>query len=154
MPSPHLIHESELSWTDITHGYHLANEEAIYVLAGQGSLRLGEETLPLKAGDYVALPAGPGTAHQLFNEGPEPLRYLALSTMQAPDIVMYPDSRKVGVFGGAAPGETRPRASCMPTSPWPPRWTTGTARTRASRSLAPAGEPAGGGYRFLVRERW
>lgn len=140
MPSPHLIHESELPWTDLTHGrrvalrrkqlgaaakghqlgcsliellpgkqswprhYHLANEEAIYVLAGQGSLRLGEETLPLKAGDYVALPAGPGTAHQLFNEGPEPLRYLAFSTMQAPDIVMYPDSKKVGVFGGAAPG--------------------------------------------------
>jgi len=84
--------------------YHLANEEALYVLAGTGRLRLGEETVHVKAGDYVALPPGAGCAHQLFNDSPEPLRYLAFSTMEEPDVVIYPDSKKVGVFGGAAPG--------------------------------------------------
>ena len=140
MPHPHLVHESDLPWSETRHGsrvairrkqlgaaakgrklgcsliqllpgkqswrrhYHLANEEAIYVLAGTGRLRLGEDTLPVKAGDYVALPAGPGCAHQLFNDGTEPLRYLALSTMEEPDVCVYPDSKKVGVFAGAAPG--------------------------------------------------
>ena len=43
-------------------------------------------------------------AHQLFNEGSEVLRYLVFSTMEEPDVVVYPDSKKVGVFAGAAPG--------------------------------------------------
>ncbi|XXF78580.1 cupin domain-containing protein [Myxococcaceae bacterium GXIMD 01537] len=84
--------------------YHLANEEALYVLTGTGRLRLGGEWVALKAGDYVALPPGPGAAHQLFNDGPEVLRYLAFSTMEEPDVVVYPDSNKVGLFVGAAPG--------------------------------------------------
>lgn len=84
--------------------YHLANEEAIYVLSGAGWVRLGAERVEVKAGSYVALPPGPECAHQLFNEGPEPLRYLAFSTMEQPDVVVYPDSKKLGVFAGAAPG--------------------------------------------------
>lgn len=84
--------------------YHLANEEALFVLSGTGRLRLGGETVAVKAGDYVALPPGEERAHQLFNDGAEPLRYLALSTMEHPDVVVYPDSRKLGVFAGAAPG--------------------------------------------------
>jgi len=86
--------------------YHLhhANEEALYILAGRGELRLGGETYPVAAGDYVALPAGPAHAHALHNPGPEPLEYLCLSTMIAPEVVEYPDSDKVGVMAGSAPG--------------------------------------------------
>ena len=32
------------------------------------------------------------------------LRYLCMSTMRAPDICVYPDSKKFGLFGGGAPG--------------------------------------------------
>jgi hypothetical protein len=32
------------------------------------------------------------------------LRYLCFSTMVEPDVTVYPDSGKVGIFGGAAPG--------------------------------------------------
>jgi uncharacterized cupin superfamily protein len=99
--------------------YHLANEEALFVLEGSGSLRLGAETVPLKAGDYVALPAGSACAHQLVNEGETPLRYLAFSTMLEPDVVVYPDSNKVGVLAGAAPGgnkAARTLEACLPLS--------------------------------------
>lgn len=84
--------------------YHLANEEAIYVLAGEGTLRLGTGEARLAAGDYVALPPGEEHAHQLVNDGSEPLRYLAFSTMNQPDIMGYPDSNKFGLMAGAAPG--------------------------------------------------
>ena len=84
--------------------YHLANEEAIYVLAGQGTIWLGAEHHALRAGDYVALPAGNEHAHQILNEGDADLLFLCLSTMSHPDICIYPDSEKAGIFGGAAPG--------------------------------------------------
>ncbi|WP_342378160.1 cupin domain-containing protein [Myxococcus stipitatus] len=84
--------------------YHLANEEAYYVLSGSGLLRLGDASLPVRAGDYVALPVGAACAHQLVNDGTETLRYLAFSTMVEPDVMVYPDSKKVCVTAGSAPG--------------------------------------------------
>jgi uncharacterized cupin superfamily protein len=84
--------------------YHTGNEEALFVLAGAGSLRLDGETVPLEAGDYVALPAGEASAHRVVNDGDAPLRYLAVSTMRDPDVTVYPDSGTVGVFAGAPPG--------------------------------------------------
>jgi uncharacterized cupin superfamily protein len=87
--------------------YHLANEEAIYVLEGSGTLRMGGEQVEISCGDYVALPVGPACAHQVTNTSDAPLRYLCLSTMVEPDVLVYPDSNKVGLFAGAAPGGAR-----------------------------------------------
>ncbi len=84
--------------------YHTANEEAVYVLAGEGRLRTGNGEHTLAAGDYVALPAGEEGAHRVVNDGDAPLRYLAVSTMTEPDVTVYPDSEKFGVFVGAPPG--------------------------------------------------
>jgi uncharacterized cupin superfamily protein len=84
--------------------YHLANEEAIYVLEGSGTLRIGGDEIRVSAGDYVALPARSEGAHQLINSSEAALRYLCFSTMVEPDVMVYPDSGKVGIFGGAAPG--------------------------------------------------
>lgn len=83
--------------------YHTANEEAIFVLSGSGALRTQRETLEITMGDYVALPAGESGARQVINSSDEPLRYLCVSTMTEPEIVGYPDSRKVGLFAGSAP---------------------------------------------------
>ncbi|GAO03700.1 cupin domain-containing protein [Anaeromyxobacter sp. PSR-1] len=91
------------------HHFHCANEEAIFVLAGSGLLRLGDAEVRVGPGDYVALPAGPAAAHQLRNDGAAPLQYLALSTMLPTDITVYPDSGKVGLFAGAAPGGPKER---------------------------------------------
>lgn len=83
---------------------HCANEEAIYVLAGSGTLRLPDREFPLEPGTYAALPRGPEHAHQVTNTGDETLRYLCLSTQIEPEVVIYPDSDKVGLFAGTAPG--------------------------------------------------
>lgn len=93
--------------------YHLANEEALYILEGQGTLRLGEKETPVGPGDYVALPTGPETAHQLINGGTGPLRYLAISTMIEPDVLVYPDSKKFGLMAGAAPGGEKEKRTLL-----------------------------------------
>ncbi len=61
--------------------YHLANEEAIYVLEGSGILRIGGEEVQVTKGDYVALPARSEAAHQLVNSSEAVLRYLCFSSM-------------------------------------------------------------------------
>jgi uncharacterized cupin superfamily protein len=93
--------EGNRSWP---YHYHTANEEAIYVLDGTGTLRLDGETTTLEAGDYVALPAEERGAHQIVNDSPGDLRYLMLSTMTEPDVTVYPDSDKLSVFAGSPPG--------------------------------------------------
>lgn len=86
--------------------YHLANEEALYILSGKGVLRIGEEEVAVSRGDYVALLPGK-TAHQLINNSGSLLRYICISTMIEPDISIYPDSGKIGIFAGSAPGGPR-----------------------------------------------
>jgi len=76
----------------------------MYVLEGWGTLRIGGEEVRVSKGDYVALPARAEAAHQIVNDTETVLRYLCFSTMEAPDVMVYPDSGKVGIFGGAAPG--------------------------------------------------
>jgi len=86
--------------------YHVANEEAIYILDGEVTLRLGDREIAVGPGDYIALPVGPDHPHQLINRSGSPVRYLCMSTMQYPEIAFYPDSRKVGVIApsGGVPG--------------------------------------------------
>ncbi len=86
--------------------YHLhhANEEAIYILSGRGRLRLDEAEHTVGEGDYIALRVGRAGAHQLINDADAPLRYLCMSTMIEPEVAEYPDSGKIGVLAGAAPG--------------------------------------------------
>ncbi len=86
--------------------YHLhhANEEMFVILDGTGTLRYDGTRYPLRAGDLVAAPTGPGTAHQIVNTSDGELRYLAISTMEEPDVAEYPDSGKIAAIAGAPPG--------------------------------------------------
>lgn len=88
--------------TAFPHHFHCANEEAIYILEGEGDIRIGEATVKVGAGDYIALPPGPEHAHSLANTGQAPLRYLCISTTQSTEVVYYPDSKKFGAFGSPA----------------------------------------------------
>lgn len=90
--------------------YHTANEEAIYVLGGTGTIRLAGETSEIEAGDYVSLPADESGGHRVINDSDGTLRYLAISTMNDPDLTVYPDSEKMGVYVGAPPGGREERS--------------------------------------------
>jgi uncharacterized cupin superfamily protein len=81
------------------------------VLCGSGELRIGQERVSVRAGDYAAFPAGPEHAHTLTNTGNEPLRYLSFSNQNTADICGYPDSKK---FGFAA----MPDSSAWPNGMW------------------------------------
>jgi uncharacterized cupin superfamily protein len=89
------------SWYEIPPGrsgfpfhYHCVNDEAIYILDGAGTLRIGDATVAVRAGDYLTFPPGPAAAHRLDNTGTAPLHYLCFSTMQLAEICGYPDSNK------------------------------------------------------------
>ena len=75
---------------------HLAEEELVLVLAGQPSLRTPEGWRELAEGDLVSFPRGEAGAHQIVNRTAEPVRFLAVSTNGEPDLVLYPDSGKLG----------------------------------------------------------
>ena len=85
--------------------YHEGNEESIFVLNGSGTLYLGpeKETHALEPKDYVALPAGEESAHDI-EAGEDGLELLMSATMEEPDITVYPDRDMVGLYAGSAPG--------------------------------------------------
>jgi uncharacterized cupin superfamily protein len=83
------------------HAHHVT-EEAMFVVSGHAHVRTPEGTTPIGPGDYVSFPAG-GPAHQLVNDGDEPLVYLGLSASQGFDAVDYPDTGKLAVSLGAFP---------------------------------------------------
>lgn len=89
--------------------HHHANEEHFFVLSGAGVLRYGDEWHDVGPNDYIyCQPGGVEHAHQLINTGDVDLVYLAISTLQVPEVVGYPDSQKTGVM--VAPiGQPPPR---------------------------------------------
>lgn len=85
---------------------HHVNEEMFYVVEGRGKVRIGDAEHPIRKGDVIAAPAGGiDTAHQIINDSDEELRYLMVSTMIPTEVVDYPDSKKVAVYVGSAPGQ-------------------------------------------------
>lgn len=92
------------------HAHH-ANEEMFFILEGEGTLRHAGEEYPVRTGDFIAAVADLGQPHQLINSGAAELKYLAVSTMEQPDVFVYPDSDKFGVFAGSAPGGRREERS-------------------------------------------
>ena len=86
--------------------YHLhhVNEEMFLILEGEGLLRLDGDERDVREGDLICIPAGPGGAHQIINSSDGELRYLAISTMEEPDVTEFPDSDKIRTMVGSAPG--------------------------------------------------
>jgi uncharacterized cupin superfamily protein len=82
---------------------HLAEEELLVVLEGRPSLRTPAGWREVEPGEVLSFPRGEEGAHQLVNRTDGIVRFLAFSTQYGPDIVVQPDSGKVGAF------ERRPR---------------------------------------------
>jgi uncharacterized cupin superfamily protein len=78
--------------------WHYVEEELIVVLEGTPSLRTPGGTRRLEEGEVVVFPTGEEGGHQIANDTDGDVRFLAFSTQGEPDIVMYPESGKVGVF--------------------------------------------------------
>jgi len=85
--------------------YHCANEEALYVLEGTGTLHIGADQVAVGPGDYATFPVGPAHTHQLLNTGDGPLRYLCFSTLIPTEVVGYPHSKKIGAMSVNSTGE-------------------------------------------------
>lgn len=77
--------------------YHMVEEEHIIALEGEATLRLGDERYTLKAGDYVAFPAGQRAGHCLVNESDKPFRFIMIGDNQPNEVCVYPDSNKFSV---------------------------------------------------------
>ena len=89
---------------------HRVNEEMFFVLEGEGEVRIGTERHRVRKGDFIACPpGGPESAHQIINTGNGELKYLAVSTMEYPEICDYPDSGKflVAEFPRSADGSVQ-----------------------------------------------
>ena len=54
--------------------HHLKTEEIYFILAGQASMRVGQETADVGPDDAIAIP--PGASHQIINTGDDVLRFL------------------------------------------------------------------------------
>src|SRR3989338_1701752 len=74
------------------HAHH-ANEEMFFVLEGRGTIRIGKDRHPIRKGDFISLPPGRRYAHQIVNTSTRPLRFLAVSTMELPEVGEYPESK-------------------------------------------------------------
>jgi uncharacterized cupin superfamily protein len=80
------------------HHCHSAEEEIFVILEGSGTVRLGEERAPFRAGHVLGRPPGTGIAHS-FRAGDDGFTYLAYGTREVNDIAYYPDSNKVNFRG-------------------------------------------------------
>jgi len=81
---------------------HRAEEEMFFIVKGEGLLRYGSQTRRVRAGDFICCPVGgPETAHQIINDSAAELAYISVSTMMPAEVCEYPDSGKVGAFGGS-----------------------------------------------------
>lgn len=68
---------------------HHYEEECIYVLSGSGTATIGEATHRIGPGDFIGCPAG-GPAHDMVNDGTEPLVCLVIGQRLGLDITDYP----------------------------------------------------------------
>ena len=87
---------------------HRGEEEMFFIVKGSGLLRYGGETRKIRAGDVICCPVGgPETAHQIVNDSDAELAYLSVSTMLPAEVCEYPDSKKIGAYGGGLRHMTR-----------------------------------------------
>jgi uncharacterized cupin superfamily protein len=80
------------------HHCHSAEEEIFVVLEGGGTVYLGGEEAPIRAGHVLGRPPGTGVAHS-FRAGDEGMTYLAYGTREVNDIAYFPHSNKVNFRG-------------------------------------------------------
>lgn len=59
---------------------HLTHSEQVVVLAGEGTMRLGDKTFPVKKGDVIFIPKN--TPHAVVSRGTVPLKVISVQAPQ------------------------------------------------------------------------
>ena len=82
--------------------YELApgEEEIVMCVAGRPTLRTPAGERALEAWEVAWFVRGEPGAHQLRNDADEPARFVMFSTCSDPEVCVYPDTGRVGVFAG------------------------------------------------------
>ena len=68
---------------------HYYEEECIYILSGTGVATLGDQQQRIGPGDFIGCPIN-GQAHDMFNDGTEPLVCLVIGQRLEQDVTDYP----------------------------------------------------------------
>jgi uncharacterized cupin superfamily protein len=79
--------------------FHHGSEEVLIVLRGRPTLRTFEGERQLEEGAVVHFPLGPDGAHEIRNDTDEPVRYVVAGTRVSPEVVEYPDLKKLTAQG-------------------------------------------------------
>jgi len=75
---------------------HAAQWELFYIMSGSGTVRLADENLKVRPGDFIL--HAPGEAHQITNDEDKDLTYLIIADNPSLDLCNYPDSDKWRAF--------------------------------------------------------
>lgn len=84
----HIIEVEPGAETTEYHVHHF-EDECVYVLAGEATAEIGDETHAIKAGDFIGYRKG-GLAHTIVNTGAETLRCIVVGQRLAHDVGDYP----------------------------------------------------------------
>ena len=87
------IYEVEPGFDSTEFHFHHYEEECIYILEGEGTARIGEDTVIVYPGDFIGYRAG-GEAHMLTNSGSSTLKYIVVGQRLDHDVVDYPRRKK------------------------------------------------------------
>jgi uncharacterized cupin superfamily protein len=79
--------------------WHSAEDEFLYLMSGQLSLRDDTGETTILPGDAIAWRHGDPNAHHLFNPGTEPARFLIVGSRCAADVCTYPDEAERQING-------------------------------------------------------
>ena len=75
--------------------WHEAEDEFLYMLAGEATVVEDAAATVLRAGDAACWPAGVANAHHVINHGNDPCTYLIVGTRSPSDVCHYPDLDRV-----------------------------------------------------------
>jgi uncharacterized cupin superfamily protein len=102
------VYELPPGQTQAPYHFHHGNEELLLVLRGRPTLRRSDGERELAPGDVVHFPKGPAGAHQLYNRGAEPARYVIAASHVSPELVEYPDSGKLAAMSRTPRADGQP----------------------------------------------
>lgn len=88
----HIIEVAPGDETTETH-VHYHEDECVYVLAGQATAQIGDESFAIGPGDFIGYRKG-GLAHTIVNTGDDTLRIIVVGQRLPHDVADYPRQGK------------------------------------------------------------